>query len=226
LISADTTDLGPPLDMETLDWSSEQGVRRLGQEGGPPTATATLGQPLGWWGPDRPGGKQTDRWMLVRFALSVRADPGSKVEWSRLTVDLPQEAGDQLIVTDQYPDDVLDEELRDVHLSLSPQLKLLQVTASLGTVSTIIRVAKVVPVISPWGGQEATFGWDLTSTDRHPIGGVRHFYTVIAGCQQPELSVLLGVDVDARTAGGLLRRGQRSRASQQRRVQVWRQTWD
>jgi hypothetical protein len=226
MISADADDLGPPLDMETLDWSSEEGVRLRGQAGGPPAATATLGQPLGWWGPDRPSGKETDRWMLVRFAVSFRADPGTTVEWSRLTVDLPQDAGNRLIATDQYPDDVLDEELRDIHLSLSPQLKLLQASASLGTISTTIRVARVVPVISPWGGQEASFGWDLTRTDRHPISGVRHFFAVITGCQQPELAVFLGVDADAQTAGGALRRGQRSRASERRRIPVLRQIWE
>jgi hypothetical protein len=55
---------------------------------------------------------------------------------------------------------------------------------------------------------------------------VRHFYAVIAGCQQPELGVFLGVDADAQTAGGPLRRGQRSRASERRRIPVLRQTWD
>jgi hypothetical protein len=226
MISADADDLGPPLDLETLDWDSGRTERRLGQPGGPPAVTATLGQPLGWWGPDRPGGTETDCWMIVRFAVSYRADRGSKVEWSRLTVDLPAASGgSRLIVTDQYPADVLDEETRDVQLSLSPQLKLMEVSASLGSVSTTIRVARVIPVVSPWGGQESSFGWDLTSTDTHPITGVRHFFAVIP-CPGPALAVSLGVDADAVTAGGLLWRGQRSKPSQQRQYDVARQTWN
>jgi hypothetical protein len=224
MIFADADDLGPPLDMETLEWGDSAGERRMDKGGGPPPVTATLGQPLGWWGPDRPGGRRTDRWMIVRFAASYRADPGSKVEWSRLTVDLPQTTGSRLIVTDQYPEDVLDEEQRDIQLSLSPQLKLMEVGASLGSVSTTIKVARVIPVITPWGGQEGSFGWDLASTNKYPITGVRHFYAVIP-CLAPELAVALGVDADAQTPGGLLRHGQRSKPSQRRQVEVLLQTW-
>jgi hypothetical protein len=225
MISADAEDLGPLLDMDVLDWDGGPGERLLNRPAGPPPAIATLGQPLGWWGPDRSGGKETDQWMIVRFAVSYRTDPGSTMEWSRLTVDLPEVAGRQLIVTDQYPEDVLDQEQRDVHLSLSPQLKLMQVSASLGTAETTIKVARVIPVVSPWGGQEASFGWDLTSTDKHPITGVRHFYAVIS-CPGPEISVSLGVDADAETTGGVLRHAQRSKPSQQRQVQVLLQSWD
>jgi hypothetical protein len=226
MISADSGDLGPPLDLDTVEWSDGQGARRIVASGAPPAATATLGRPLGWWGPDRPGGKQTDRWLIVRFAASYRVDQGSKVEWSRLTVDLPAAGGSsQLIVTDQYPVDVLDEEMRDVQLSLSPQLKLMEVSASLGSVSTTIQIARVTPVVSPWGGQESSFGWDLTSTDRYPITGVRHFFAVIP-CPEPTLAVSLGVDADAVTAGGSRWFGQRSKPSQQRQFDVALQAWN
>lgn len=67
----------------------------------------------------------------------------------------------------------------------------MQVSASLGQVSTTIQIARVTPVVSPWGGQESSFGWDLTSTDRHPITGVRHFFAIIPS-PEPALSVASG----------------------------------
>jgi hypothetical protein len=225
MIMAEPDDLGSPVDMETLDWAITRAERRTGPTGKPPSVSATLGWPLGWWGRDRPGGDDTDHWMIVRLAASYRADPGSKVEWSRLTVDLPSTRdGNPLIVTDQYPDDVSDDELRDVQLSLSPQFKLMAVSASLGSVSTTVRIAKVTPVISAWGGQENSFGWDLTSTDRYPIIGIRHFFAIIP-CSESTLAISLGIDVDARTAGGSLWRGQRSKQSQQRQFDVAMQKW-
>jgi hypothetical protein len=225
VISADPDDLGPALDPEQLDWGGGTGERRIAPPGEPPAVTVTPGQPLGWWGPDRPGGAPGDCWLIVRFAASFRADRGSKVEWSRLSVDLPGAAGAPLIAVGQYPGDVVDSEVRDIHVSVSPTLKLLEVEASVGEVSTTIRLARVIPVISPWGGQESSFGWDLTSTDRHPISGVRHFYAVIP-CPEPALAVSLGLDADAVSPGGFLGRGQRSKLSQQRQVPVLLRPWD
>jgi hypothetical protein len=225
MISAAADDLGAPLDLETMDWSSGEGTRRTASSGAPPEVKATLGQPLGWWGPSRPGGSETDRWMIVRFAVSYRLDQGCKVDWSRLTIDLPAAAdGTPLIVTDQYPVDVLEEEMRDVQLTVSPQLKLMQVSASLGQVSTTIQIARVTPVVSPWGGQESSFGWDLTSTDQHPITGVRHFFAIIPS-PEPALAVSLGVEADAATASGARWWGQRSKPSQQRQFSVALQPW-
>lgn len=225
MIRTDAEELGPLLDIDALDWDTESAVRRLDRVGGVPPATASLGQPLGWWGADRLDGKESDRWLLVRFAVSFRAEPGTEVEWARLSVDLPQTPDDHAIVIDQYPDDFLDEEQRDLHLTLSPQLKFMQVSASLGAASASIQIAKVTPVISSWGGQEASFGWDLTRTDRHPIVGVKHFYAIIS-CPSPELAMSLGIDADVRVPGGFLRRGQRSGPSRQRQVQVLRQQWN
>ena len=225
MITANPDELGPALEPEQLAWGGGTGTRSMTPPGEPPALTVTPGQPLGWWGPDRPGGRAEDRWMIVRFAASFRADRGSKVEWSRLSVELPEVAGNQLIVVDQFPDDVLDTEVRDIHLSLSPALKLLEVEASIGEVSTTIHVARVIPVIAPWGGQESSFGWDLTSTDKHPISGVRHFYAVVP-CPQPTLAVSLGLDADGLSPGGFLWHGQRPKMSQQRQVPVLLRPWD
>lgn len=130
MITADSEDLGPALAPEELDWGGGSDKRSLSPPGEPPALTVTPGQPLGWWGPDRPGGRGEDRWMILRFAASFRADPGSKLEWSRLSVELPGAGTNQLIVLDQFPGDVLDAEVRDIHLSLSPALKLLEVSES------------------------------------------------------------------------------------------------
>jgi hypothetical protein len=224
MISAEADDLGPVLGVATLDWDDGGESRRLAQPGGAaPQVTVTIGQPLGWWGAARPGGKDADRWMIVRFAASFRADPGTRVEWSRLSIELPEDGDSPLIAIDQYPADVLEEEERDIQLTLSPHLKLMQVDASLGSAATTIKVARVIPVISPWGGQESSFGWDLTSTDKHPISGVRHLYAVLQ-CPSPELSLSVSLEADAQ-ASGRIWRGTPLNPSRQRDVNVLLQSW-
>lgn len=95
----------------------------------------------------------------------------------------------------------------------------------MGEISTTIHVAQVIPIISPWGGQESIFGWDLKRTDKHPISGVRHFYAVVP-CPQPELSVSLGLDADGISPSGFLWHGHRSKISQQRQVPVLLRPWE
>ncbi len=152
--------------------------------------------------------------------------PGSEVEWARLSVELhPGSDGDQAIAVDQYPEGEVDEERRDVDLSISPQLKLNALSVSLGSAATTIHIDRIIPVVSAWGGQERSFGWDLTMTDKHPISGVRHFFAVALGSSR-EQSVSLSVEADVRSPGGFLRRGRPSKESQQRQFDVLWQSWD
>ena len=226
MIRAAEDDLGPALDLETMEWEEASSSRRLDQ--GPsdtPSVVPVLGQPLGWWGPDRPGGGPGDEWTVLRFAVSYRIDRGWQVEWARLSVDLSGGDGNPPgIASDQYPENESEEEKRDIHLTISPQLKLSQVSASLGEASTTISIDRVIPIVSAWGGQESSFGWDLSSTDQHPISGVRHFFAVVPGSPRPR-QVALRLEADVRSPNGFMRQGKPSKASRERQVEVLMQTW-
>jgi hypothetical protein len=227
MITAEEGDLGPALDLQTLEWDDDASVRRIsGGDKDIPSVEAILGRPLGWWGGERPGGRDSDRWILLRFAVSYQIDRGCEVEWARLSVDLhPGSDGDQAIAAEQYPEGEVDEERRDVNLSISPQLKLSELSVGLGSAATTIHIDRIIPVVSSWGGQERSFGWDLTMTDRHPISGVRHFFAVALDSTRTQ-SVSMSIEADVRSPDGFLRRGRPSKETQERQFDVLWQSWD
>jgi hypothetical protein len=119
---------------------------------------------------------------LARFSCSfLPVHEESRVEWARFGVTLlPHSAtGAQPIAFDFYPEKVLQEEKRQIKVTLSPLLKFQALEASLGSADFGFEYAEQIPLISAALNNSFTPSWDYTAGPKREVLGTKWMYLLI-----------------------------------------------
>jgi hypothetical protein len=164
-----------------------------GNADGNHTVLTTIGEPQ-WWYVREPkpevgnnitplGAIDNDsRFILGRFACSLRVESDVKVEFARFEVKLwsPKDSGAQAIAFDLHPLEILEEHKGKQTIKLSPSLKFSKdVEVSVGEAGVEIEYSHLVPNITASGLQESQFRWDLRGTPKHILQGTHWFHAVV-----------------------------------------------
>lgn len=160
--------------------------------------------------------------FLARLAVSFRLPDRVVVDRARLSVQLePAVTGaGQPLAMELHPLEVLEERTTNVNVEISPSLKFVGVEASIGSVALTVAYDELIPAVSAAGAQEATFQWDLRSTEHHPLRGVKFFHAIVQVPRDAQAAVAtLSISADVITPGGFLYRGSVRREDRPRLVQ-------
>jgi hypothetical protein len=104
-------------------------------------------------------------------------------------------------VYDLFPRDLYEGESRVVSVELGPELKVGEVSGSLGKISTDLRIGQIEPVIVGWfGAGEREPRWELRPREKTLIGirNVWLWIEVPRECQRARLAVRVSGDVQTR----------------------------
>jgi hypothetical protein len=152
----------------------------------------SIGQPETWLLQDLYSPKKLPRsiqmklgqadFYLTRFSCSfLPVHEESRVEWARFGVTLLPHptTGTQPMAFDFYPEKVIQEEKRQIKVTLSPLLKFQALEASLGNAEFGFEYTEQIPVISAALNNSFTPMWDYTAGPKQELRGTRWMYLLI-----------------------------------------------
>jgi len=146
---------------------------------------------------------------LIRFDCNfLTKHKESRIEWARFRVTLLPDpsTGAQPRAFDMYPQQVVQEEKREVKVTLSPQFKFQELEASIGNAEFVMQFTKQVPLISAAIGTASIDpSWDFGSDQKRGVSGLKSVYLLI---QAPKGltsgQALLDLEADVSVRGSLM----------------------
>lgn len=154
-----------------------------------------------------------ERSFVLQLSCSFLPGPACKVVWARFRVrvssDLPNATP---IAVDLAPREAYEELETELNVTIEPKLAFESLNVSLGSAHRLVQKTTQIPVTIEAGLQTNTVFWQLESTDKNPIAGVREFYALFqapAGCDTVKIES--GAVADVSTGSGVFRLATRQR---------------
>lgn len=168
---------------------------------------ASIGQPVLWKieeiQPDFKPPQGDFHCYLVQLAFSLRPPKDTRVRGASLSLRLEKPRGRRPMVLDAFPTEVLEEDKRNLSLTIEPELKFTVFEASLGKAKSQIEFGRVRPVLRTYGLQESEFTWRYEAHPKHPLEGVRRMFAIVAlPPSLPQINAVLELKVSLRKGWG------------------------
>ncbi len=202
------------LDQSAREWQS-RGVKLAPQGALRTMPVVCIGQPETWTLQDfyAPGKlprpirmklNQAD-FYVVRLSCSFRpVHDESRVEWARFRAALlpHTSTGGQPLAFDIYPEQVVQEEKRQIKVTLSPSLKFQELEASLGSADFGFEYTEQVPLISAAIGSGFDPSWDYKAGPGQEVQGVKWMHMLVKAPKgMTSAKVLLELEADVLVRG-------------------------
>ncbi len=179
------------LDQSAREWLS-RGVKLAPQGALRTMPVVCIGQPETWKLQDfyAPGKlprpirtklSQAD-FYVVRLSCSFRpVHEESRVEWARFRAALlpHPSTGGQPLAFDIYPEQVVQEEKRQIKVTLSPSLKFRELEASLGTAEFGFEYTEQIPLIRAAIGAGFDPSWDYRAGPGQEVQGTKWMHLLV-----------------------------------------------
>lgn len=147
--------------------------------------------------------------ILVQFGFQFSVplklyEKGVRIVWARCSALI--ESKEQVSVIDVFPRDLYGGTAKQVHVNLSPRLKLGFIEASVGEVSGDLSVGKVEPIIVGYPGRDGREPYWEISPKEQDFLGVRNFWSLLEladECKSISIYVKAEAEVQRRFLGKL-----------------------
>ena len=202
------------LDQSAREWQS-RGVTLASQGALRTMPVVCIGQPETWTLQDfyAPGKlprpirmklNQAD-FYVVRLSCSFRpVHDESRVEWARFRAALlPRTStGGRPLAIDIYPEQVVQEDKRQIKVTLSPSLKFQELEASLGSADFGFEYTEQVPLISAAIGSGFDPSWDYKAGPGQEVQGDKWMHMLVKAPKgMTSAKVLLELEADVLVRG-------------------------